>query len=161
MDFLKTKLPMWIAAILIALLVTACSDKATEKKDSGDAADNVEVAEVEAVVEEEGFGFANYVPYTLTGSIGEYPVEMVLEFVNGDVVNSAKYRYTASGSGDWIDLEPDYYKGYYLFEEYNHGKSTGSWAGPLDVTGNTITYEGTFTNAKGKQLSFRLSGFRE
>jgi hypothetical protein len=64
----------------------------------------------------------------ISGTVGQYPIEMQLTIEgNGNV--SGRYRYTKTGSQDWIDLkgnEQDNGQTIEIYEEYN-GNVTGTW----------------------------------
>lgn len=92
--------------------------------------------------------------YTLYGKIdGKYPIEMEITAIEDNIV-LAGYRYTQTGSGEWIDLEieKDDMGRTRMYESLN-GERTGCLEGRLSTNGNYIEFSGWHKNLKtGKEL---------
>lgn len=96
---------------------------------------------------------------TLRGKIGgKYPVEMQLDVSDLSDI-SGRYRYTASGSGYWLDLKGDIYKQHLSMKEYNEkGECSGSWEGEcFDAEDSGWSFSGTMTNYAGKTFQVSLN----
>lgn len=96
---------------------------------------------------------------TLRGKIGgKYPVEMQLDVSDLSDI-SGRYRYTASGSGAWLDLKGDIYKQHLSMKEYNEkGECSGSWEGEcFDAEDSGWSFSGTMTNYAGKTFQVSLN----
>lgn len=119
-----------------------------------DTDESVAVEEV-AVVEEAVPAAISAGTYSLSGSIGgKYPIEMEITVTANDEVYG-RYRYTKTGSGDWLILSGAQGLGntIMMYETNEKGETTGYFEGQLE--GNS--YIGMFTNYKGKQFSFELN----
>lgn len=100
----------------------------------------------------------------LTGSIGDYPITMILDFKDfynydyGEV--EGQYMYNSTKSSGYLTLK-GIKKGYDLqLTEYNDkNEVTGRFEGTLNIYGNLARFEysGTFTNYKGRTFTFNLS----
>lgn len=89
-----------------------------------------------------------------TGTIdNKYRIHMQLDFIS----ETGSYKYLNSGSGDSLSLEIDEYDpetGNIKICEYNDkGSQTGLFEGRFSDDG---TINGTFTNYKGKQMTFSV-----
>lgn len=102
--------------------------------------------------------------YYLSGKIGgKYPIEMELRVVNNYRVTWARYRYTKTGSGAWIDLEIDVNElGQTLMYESLNGKRVGCLETRLTCTENTAEIEGWHKNFEiGNDLTFYANGVKK
>ncbi|MCH5245052.1 MAG: hypothetical protein J1E84_01210 [Muribaculaceae bacterium] len=102
--------------------------------------------------------------YYLSGKIdGKYPIEMEMRVVNNYRVTWARYRYTKTGSGAWIDLDIDTDDfGRTLMYESLNGERVGRIEARLTCTGNSAELEGWHKNFKtGKELVFYADGVRK
>lgn len=96
-----------------------------------------------------------------TGSIGKYPIEMYVHLSPSDGEVIGKYRYTSSGSGDFLALI-GYKDGYSLrmIEQNDAGEITGTFDGTFgyEAGDDTYVYSGKFINFKGTEFDFTLTG---
>lgn len=102
------------------------------------------------------------VSYALTGKInGKYPVEVELTAI-GEEIQWARYRYTKTGSGDWIYLEisKDNLGRAVMYENIN-GKTYGCISARLSIDGNTATLRGWHENfERNTEMIFFAEGYR-
>ena len=111
----------------------------------------------------EGYDTSGEESYTLTGEIGgKYPIEIELTAVDEEIT-WARYRYTKTGSGDWIDLEIDKDEmGRFLMYEYTNSKAVGYLEVRFTVSGNSAELRGWHKNLiKDAELSFYADGYRD
>lgn len=97
--------------------------------------------------------------YILNGKIGNYPIEMELTAFEGNI-NWARYRYTETGSGEWIDLdiESDDMGRTLMYESLN-GERVGCLEGRLSIHGNSVDFSGWHKNFKtGKEITLYAEG---
>ncbi|MCM1293678.1 MAG: hypothetical protein NC111_01885 [Bacteroides sp.] len=98
------------------------------------------------------------VSFTVKGTVGKSAIEMHLTTENNAI--KGRYRYTRSGSGDWIEISgiknsSDY--DYIMYEEYD-GKVTGTWEMNFTITPVYVVGKGTMINYKGKSYDVELEG---
>lgn len=99
--------------------------------------------------------------YSLSGKIGgKYPIEMEITVVSNYRVTRARYRYTKTGSGAWIDLDIDTNDfGQTLMYESLNGQRVGCLEARLTCTGNSAELSGWHKNLKtGKELVLYAEG---
>lgn len=90
--------------------------------------------------------------YLFSGKIYKYPIVMDLVF-NGHEV-SGTYYYTKQGSNARLYLQGSIYGNELdIYENNENGEWTGHFYGHI----KRGVYSGTFTNSKGKQMSFTIS----
>lgn len=98
----------------------------------------------------------------LKGAIGEYPVQMVLNFKDIDNYNKCdvvgKYRYTSTGGV--IMLYGEKSGDRMILNEYTNGNLTGTFDGTFNIYSRGVSYEyaGTFTTSQGNSYEFYLMG---
>lgn len=102
--------------------------------------------------------------YSLNGMIGgKYPFEMEISVLEMDLVKNARYRYTKTGSGSWIDLEIDVDElGQTIMYEKINGKRVGRFEARLTCTENTAEIKGWHKNFEiGNDLTFYANGVKK
>lgn len=91
------------------------------------------------------------------GSIGKYPIEMVMDFTALPSV-IGKYRYTRSGSGDWLDIVGEFDGQDLTLQENNdNGTITGEFVGKMN--NSNFKYVGTFSTPAGKSFAFSVEPY--
>jgi hypothetical protein len=88
-----------------------------------------------------------------TGAISKYPIEMIVDFSTDPV--SGQYRYTQTGSGDWLYLMGEQSGADLTLRENDaDGNVTGKFEGKIS---GDLKYTGTFSTPAGKTFAFSLS----
>lgn len=115
----------------------------------------------EQVATEEAVAVGNEYPdgtdiWEFTGSIGKYPIVMWFD-INSDTDISGSYYYQSSGPDAKLSLTGIRYgDNLQLVETNDKGEVTGTFDGYINYPGRS--YHGTFTNYKGTEFEFNLSG---
>lgn len=96
---------------------------------------------------------------TLSGKLGKFPIEMYL-YVADNYVALVRYRYTATGSGEWIELTPLPTDNDMISIAEFHGTDLfGIFSGDVSRNGDDVVYSGIFTiESSGKTMNFEVSG---
>lgn len=95
----------------------------------------------------------------MTGSVGKYPIEMVLK-TDGSTV-SGYYRYTKSGSGAPINIKGTSHGSMVELEEYSNGKLCGTWRITLTQSGQSVSAMGEMINFKDQSFPVNLKGTKD
>lgn len=94
--------------------------------------------------------------FSFDGTVGEYPVEMVVRFSDDWKAIDGKYRYTRMGD-NWINLEMNVnYAGDELWFENFNGTSGGTFYPTIEINDRSIYIHGTFITDKGKTYEFEV-----
>lgn len=92
----------------------------------------------------------------LKGEIGSYPIEMEITFTSNESISNARYKYTKTGSGSWIDLNIDSDEDMIIMKEYFEGKPNGYFKGNFYQNGSELSYSGKFILPE-KEYYFQVS----
>lgn len=95
----------------------------------------------------------------LTGTVGDYPVELEFSIEGNDV--TGRYRYLQTGSGEWIPLAGTRVGEGMKLVEGNAGNQTGTMTLEFDyvnVPGNSIRVVGALNTTAGESHYVKLNG---
>lgn len=96
---------------------------------------------------------------SLSGTVGEYPVEMEFEVNDNNV--TGRYRYTQTGSGEWIPLVGTFANEMMSLVEGPQGNQTGNWLIKVDYANgrdNDMSVVGQLTTTAGATHYVKLRG---